>query len=130
MAMRTLLVAIRNSSAELLLNHALRFASQEILLRPGPLLLLIFPCRILCNNSYLCSFLMMCPKYCSLRVFIMLTNSASLFIRRNTSALVIFCIQDILNILLYSQSSNALNLFVVASVSVHVSTPYNRTENT
>lgn len=46
----TLLAAIWNSSSELLLNQALSLASDEILLRPGPLLLSTLPCRMPCSN--------------------------------------------------------------------------------
>lgn len=44
MAILILSVAIRKSSTDDLLNHSLNFASQDILLLSGPLLLLIFPC--------------------------------------------------------------------------------------
>uniref|UniRef100_A0A8D9AUP8 Vomeronasal type-1 receptor n=1 Tax=Cacopsylla melanoneura TaxID=428564 RepID=A0A8D9AUP8_9HEMI len=97
MAILILFVAIRNSSADDFSYHCLRFASHDILRLPGPLLLLIFPCRICCSRQYLSSFRMMCPRYSSLRHLTVLTISVFFFILLSTSLFVIFSVHDILN---------------------------------
>lgn len=113
MAISTLFVAIRNSSAELLINHAVRLTSQGILPSRCFISPLIMPCRIHYSSSF--SFLIMCTKYWNLLIFIKLTNPASLFIRSNTSSLVIFWFHNILSFLLCNQSSRALSLLVIAA---------------
>lgn len=77
-------VATRKSFADDMLISLLRLASSHIFHQAGPLLLLIFPCRICWSWSYVSTFLNICPSYSNFWYLTLLSSFAVCFIHHKT----------------------------------------------
>ena len=119
-----------------ILVHSCSFSPLQLLMFPSQLLLGfrlgLAPSTRPSNMTFKRpSCLLMWPKYFA---FLSLTNPTNTTCLRpaicNISLLVFICFHDTFNILLYVHISKDEILLSMALLTVHVSTPYNRTDHT
>jgi len=122
LAIWSLLTDVLNRDIVDVLHHFRRLSIQEICGLPR-LLSAISPCIINCRRLYFSGCRIKCPRYWSLRVFIVVTNSGFLFICSNTVTLVMWSHQLIFNILRYIHISNTWIRLIDTLDKVQVSTP-------
>lgn len=106
-ATRTLSALGLKKPTVVVLNHILKFLSDDILLLPGPRFLLIFSWKINCSNSYRWRFLITSPKYSSVRAFIVKIISLDFSILSRTLLISDMICSGIFKIRGYTQISYA-----------------------